>query len=371
MSGVQVEILAIAVVTAMACALPGVLLVLRRMALVSDAIAHSVLLGIVLAFLATGDIDSPLLILAAAVSGVVTVALVELLNRTRLVAEDASIGLVFPLLFSVGVILVSRYAGDVHLDVDAVLLGELAFAPFDRVSWGDADLGPKALWVMGSILLVNALLIGLFFKELKLATFDPALAAALGLAPAVLHYLLMALVSVTAVGAFEAVGSVLVVALMIAPPATAVLLSDRLWVVFGLALLAAALSALLGYGAAIWLDASIAGSMAVASGLLFAAALLFGPERGLVSVMRRRRRQRIDFALRMLVIHLRQHEGTDSVDHECKASHLSEHVAWAPAFAREVVSRAAQSELITQRGDQLRLTPTGAALADRSLVDVD
>lgn len=371
MSGVQVEILAIAAVTAMACALPGVLLVLRRMALVSDAIAHSVLLGIVLAFLVTGDLSSPLLILAAAATGVVTVVLVEILNRTRLVAEDAAIGLVFPLLFSVGVILVSRFAGDVHLDVDAVLLGELAFAPFDRVALGGVDLGPKALLVMGAILVLNALVIGAFFKELKLATFDPALAAALGLAPAFLHYLLMGLVSITAVGAFEAVGSVLVVALMIAPPATALLLSDRLWVVYALALLTAVLSAVLGYAVAIWMDSSIAGSMAVASGLLFALALVLGPERGLVSVLRRRRRQRVDFALRMLVIHLRQHEGTATVDDECSASHLTEHIAWAPAFARDIVSRAVQTGLIQQTGDQLRLTGSGITLADRSIVDVD
>src|SRR5690606_39215724 len=125
-------------------------------------------------------------------------------------------GLVFPVLFSIGVILISRYAGDVHLDVDAVLLGELAFAPFDRFILFDTDLGPRALWVMGAILALNIVAISLFYKELKLATFDAGLAAALGFAPGLIHYGLMSLVSVTAVGAFDAVGSILVVALMIA-----------------------------------------------------------------------------------------------------------------------------------------------------------
>ncbi len=132
------------------------------------------------------------------------------------------------MLFSIGVILISKFAGNVHLDLDAVLLGELAFAPFDRVQIGGWDLGPKGLWVMGTILVLNVVLVIAFFKELKLATFDPALAASLGFAPALLHYGLMSVVSVTAVGAFDAVGSILVVALMIGPPAAAYLLTDDL-----------------------------------------------------------------------------------------------------------------------------------------------
>src|SRR5688572_4582188 len=173
------DIQCISSVTAAACALPGVFLVLRRMALMSDAISHAILLGIVLAFFVTENIASPLLVLAAALTGVLTVSLVEMLNRTRLVREDAAIGLVFPALFSVGVILISRFAGNVHLDVDAVLLGELAFAPFNRLVVGGRDLGPRTLWLMGGVLLLNAGFIAAFYKELKLTTFDAALAGAL------------------------------------------------------------------------------------------------------------------------------------------------------------------------------------------------
>ncbi|MFW5942965.1 MAG: metal ABC transporter permease, partial [Chloroflexota bacterium] len=193
----QLEIQLIAVVAAVACALPGVFLVLRQMAMMSDAISHTVLLGIVIGFFLVGDINSPLLIVGAALMGVFTVSLVELLNRTRLVKEDAAIGLVFPALFSIAVILISRYAGDVHLDEDAVLLGELAFAPFERFELAGLDLGPVALYVMGAILLLNLLFITVFYKELKLATFDPGLAAALGFSPGLIHYGLMATVSVT------------------------------------------------------------------------------------------------------------------------------------------------------------------------------
>src|SRR5215207_5999608 len=201
MSITQIEIQAIAIVVAAACALPGVFLVLRRTAMMSDAISHTVLLGIVLTYFIVQDLASPLLIVGAAATGLLTVWLVGLLSRTRLVKEDAAIGLVFPALFSLAVIFISRFARGVHLDVDMVLLGELAFAPFDRLNVFGLDL-PRALVVMGAILLLNLAFILLFYKELKLATFDAALAATLGFAPALLHYALMALVSLTAVGAF-------------------------------------------------------------------------------------------------------------------------------------------------------------------------
>jgi manganese/zinc/iron transport system permease protein len=356
----EVEIQWIAAVTAAACALPGVFLVLRRMSLMSDAISHAILLGIVLAFFVTENIASPLLVVAAAATGVLTVSLVELLNRTRLVREDAAIGLVFPALFSVGVILISRFAGNVHLDVDAVLLGELAFAPFNRLVVGGMDLGPRTLWLMVAVLLLNAAFIAAFYKELKLTTFDAALAGALGFAPGVVHYLFMTLVSVTAVGAFEAVGSVLVVALMIAPPASAYLLTDRLPRMIGLSMGLAVVSALAGYWMSYLFDVSIAGSMATMTGVVFLLVFLFAPERGLLAIARRRRRQRWEFAQTMLAIHLLNHEGSPDEEEECRESHLHEHLRWEPEFARRVIRRAEGSGWIVHAGaDQLALTAAG------------
>jgi manganese/zinc/iron transport system permease protein len=162
----QVEIQLIAAVVAIACAIPGVFLVLRKMALISDAISHSILPGIVIGFFITEDLNSPLLILLAALMGVITVVLVEAIQITGLVKEDTAIGLVFPALFSIGVILIAKNANDVHLDVDAVLLGELAFAPFDRLIVSGTDIGPKSLWVMGTILLITIGMLFAFFKEL-------------------------------------------------------------------------------------------------------------------------------------------------------------------------------------------------------------
>jgi manganese/zinc/iron transport system permease protein len=357
------EIQWIAALTAAACALPGVFLVLRRMALMSDAISHSILLGIVLAFFVVHDLSSPLLVAAAAATGVLTVSLVELLNRTRLVREDAAIALVFPALFSVGVILISRYAGNVHLDVDAVLLGELAFAPFNRWEAGGVDLGPRALWLMGAVLLLNLGFVAAFYKELKLTTFDAALAGALGFAPGVVHYLFMTLVSVTAVGAFEAVGSILVVALMIAPPAAAYLLTDRLPRMIALSVAIGVGSALSGYWASYLLDVSIAGAMASMTGVAFLAAFFLAPERGLLALARRRRRQRWEFAQAMLAIHLANHEGAADAAEESREAHLGEHLRWPRDFAHGVVRRAEARGLLVRRGERLALTDRGRRVA--------
>ena len=365
----ELEIQLIGVTVAVACAVPGVFLVLRRMALMSDAISHSILLGIVLAFFVVEDLASPLLIAAAAATGVLTVALVELLHRTRLVKEDAAIGLTFPALFSIAVILISTQAGDVHLDTDAVLLGELAFAPFRRLVVGGVDLGPRSLWLMVGILALVLLFVTVFYKELKLSTFDPALAAALGFAPGLIHYAFMSLVSVTAVGAFDAVGSILVVALMIAPPAAAYLLTDRLPVLLGLSAAIAAVSAITGFWVAFWLDASIAGCMASMAGVLFALTFLFAPQRGWVARIRRRARQRVQFAVAMLTIHLLNHEGSPEAAVESRLDHLPEHLRWTPAFAERIAERAEREGLVRREsGVRLILTDQGRAQAREAML---
>lgn len=368
MTGSQIDIQIIAAVTAAACAIPGVFLVLRRMAMMSDAISHSILLGIVLAFFVVESTTSPLLIFGAAAIGVLTVVMVEALQRTGLVMEDAAIGLVFPLLFSIGVILISRYAGDVHLDIDAVLLGELAFAPFDRLEVGNWDLGPKGLWMMGGILILNLVLVKLFFKELKLATFDSALAATLGFAPAAIHYGLMTVVSVTAVGAFDAVGSILVVALMIGPPAAAYLLTDDLRNMVVLSILIGVASAIGGYWVAHWLDASIAGAMATTTGIVFLGTLLFAPRQGVIASFRRRNRHRVDFAQTMLTIHLLNHEGTEAAYEESKVDGLEEHLRWDVDFMNRVVRLARRAGLVTESNGVLSLTDLGRTRAQQAML---
>ncbi|MBX7247208.1 MAG: metal ABC transporter permease [Candidatus Sumerlaeaceae bacterium] len=364
----ETEIQIIASVTAVACALPGVYLVLRRMALISDAITHSILFGIVVAYFFTKELNSPWLIVAAAATGVLTAALSEALSNTRLVYRDAAIGLVFPVLFSIAIILISRFAGNVHIDTDSVILGELALAPFDRFMVHGNDLGPISLWVMGCILAVNAAALVVFHKELKLATFDAGLATALGFSPILLHYGLMTLVSVTAVGAFEAVGSILVVALMIVPPATAYLLTDRL---SRMILWSAGISvagAIGGFWLAWKLDASIAGCIAAVQGLLFAAAHLCAPNRGLLAMLMRRQRQALEFAQKMLAIHLLNHENKPEAEIENSVAHLDQHLRWKRDFVKRVVARSERQGLVIEADGRLTLTESGRQLAQESLV---
>lgn len=368
MSIYEWEIVAVGAVVAAACALPGAFLVLRRLSLMSDAITHTVLLGIVLAFFVVEDLSSPLLMLGATAVGLLTVWLVELLKKSRLVAEDAAIGLVFPFLFSIAVILISRYAGDVHLDTDAVLLGEIALAPQERFVLAGFDLGPQAAWVMGAILVADLAFILAFFKELKLATFDPGLAAALGRSPTVMHLALMAFVSVTAVGAFDAVGSVLVVAFMIGPPATALLLTYRLGTVLLISVALGAASAPLGYLLARRLDASISGAMATVVGVAFVASFVLAPRRGLVATARRRARQRWEFAQKMLAAHLFNHEGLEEQHRESRVDHIDGSLGWDTAFRVQVVTRARRSGLVDHHDGELALTEAGREFARRALV---
>jgi manganese/zinc/iron transport system permease protein len=366
MSLPQIEIQLVAAVVAVACALPGVFLVLRRMGMMSDAISHAILPGIVVGVFVTGTLHSPLLLVAAALTGLLTAVLVETINSTGQVKEDAAIGIVFPVLFSLGVILITTFAGDMHIDTEAVLLGELAFAPFNRLIAFGLDLGPQALWTMGSVLVLNALFLALFYKELKLATFDPDLAASLGFRPRVLHYALMGLVSLTAVSAFDAVGSILVVALMVGPPMSAYLLTDRLDGMIGLSAGLSILNAVLGYWGAHLLDVSIAGTMAATTGLVFGLVFLTAPERGLLAQWRRQRQQKWRFAEEMLAVHLRQHEHTPTAARECRVDHLQEHLNWDPSFAERVVERAVSHGAVRRENGHLRLTDEGREVAQEA-----
>ena len=364
----HLDIQLIAIVTAVACALPGVFLVLRRMTLMSDAISHAILPGIVLAFFLTESLSSPLLILAAAGTGVLTVLFVELLQRTKLVKADAAIGLTFPALFSIGVILISRFANNVHLDMDAVLLGELAYAPFNRLEVFGYDLGPVSLSVMGAILIVNLAFILVFYKELKLVTFDANLAAALGFAPTLIHYGLMTLVSVTTVGAFDAVGSILVVALIAGPPATAYLMTDRLSRMLILSAIIGSVNAISGYWFASLFDVAIAGAIATMTLFIFGLIFLGVPKRGLIAIARRRVRQKWEFAQTMLVIHLFNHEGLPEAEAESAMAHLHEHLSWDPTFTTQVVKYALNNRYVSQEETQLTLTEHGRTIAQQALV---
>jgi manganese/zinc/iron transport system permease protein len=274
---------------ASACGILGCFLVLRRMAMIGDAISHSVLPGIVIAFLISGTRDSLAMLLGASILGLVTVFLIQMFHQSG-VQADASIGVVFTALFALGVVLVSVYTRQVDLDLDCVLYGEIAYTPLNTLTMFGVDVGPKAIWSIGIALLAILVCLGLFYKQFKLCAFDPALAAALGIPVAFFHYLLMGLVSMTTVASFESVGAILVVGMLVAPAATAYLLTEKLSRMLAISVGAGILSSVLGYGLAILLDASIAGCMIAVAGLLFVAAFLFSPTHGYVTKRLRQRR---------------------------------------------------------------------------------
>jgi manganese/zinc/iron transport system permease protein len=215
---------------------------------------------------------------------------------------------------------------------------------------------------------LNLLFILLFYKELKLATFDASLAAALGFAPTLIHYGLMTLVSVTTVGAFDAVGSILVVALIAGPPATAYLMTDRLSRMLVLSAVIGSVNAVGGYWVAHLFDVSIAGAIATMTLLIFGLIFLVVPNRGIIAIARRHARQKWEFAQTMLVIHLLNHEGLPEAETESEITHLYEHLRWDPTFAIQVVRYALNNRCVSQQETQLILTEQGRSMARQALV---
>ncbi len=345
-----------------AAAVLGTFLVLRGASMLSDAISHSIVLGIITVWILTGQAEGPVQIIGAALTGVLTVFLTETLTRTRRVHSDAAIGLVFPALFSIGVLLINLFARDVHIDQDTVLLGEIGFSWLDTFTIAGYRVPQAVVW-MGMMATLNIGFVALFYKELKLATFDPALAKALGFAPAALSYALLALTSGTAVAAFDSVGAILFIAFIIVPPAAAHLLTDRLSLTLVYACLFAVTSAIGGYAAALWLNVSIGGAMAVMTGICFALAFTFGPRYGLFAQLARRRAREGENECRTLAVHLFNHEGTERADEENVAAALHEHLHWSTAKAQRVLIKSLDDGFIQRTGPRLVLTPLGRSMA--------
>jgi manganese/zinc/iron transport system permease protein len=256
-----------------ATGLLGPFLVLRRQALMSDAVSHAVLPGIVLAYLVIGTRAPVPVVLGAGLFAVLCVLGVDALRSTGLVASDAAIALVFPALFALGVLGVTQFADDVHLDLDATIYGEIAFVPFRTADVLGVEVA-RAPLVLAVVCVLVGLVVAALWKELRAATFDPQFARTIGRRPVLLGRVLLVLVAVTAVSAFEAVGAILVVTLLIVPAAAAHLLTDSLARMVALAIGIGWVAAFGGREVAAAFDASIAGSMGLVATACFAGALL-------------------------------------------------------------------------------------------------
>jgi manganese/zinc/iron transport system permease protein len=272
------------------CGLVGCFVILRRMALVGDAISHSILPGITLAFLLTNSRDTLPMMLGAVAAGVVTVALIEAIRYTSRIKPDAAIGIVFSSLFAVGVILISVFADEVDLDAECVLYGELGFIPLQDIAYfGEIVIGPEPVVRMAIIALIAIVLLFAFFKEMIVTSFDSGLAASLGINPTRYQYGLTLFLSIVIVSSFESVGVVLVIAMIIFPGATALMLTDRLPIALALSTVISGAYSLLGFHLATWLNASIAGGMTVIAGIVFGIVWAFAPQRGLIATLVRNR----------------------------------------------------------------------------------
>lgn len=448
---------------ALSSAVLGSFLLLRGLSLTTDAISHTVLLGIIVAFLVMvgllgmeADLSSPLLILGAAGSGVLTVVLTEMIERSGLVKEDAALGLAFPFLFAIAILLIARFADNVHLDQDSVMVGEIGvasanannycFANCDPITITPDDARakiirecvncvtegisprhpnaifeticencgtytagqivaqasrgnplvapeenpqlvfiPKSFGVMGILTLITVAFVVVVYKELKLATFDAGLAKALGFRPALLHYLLMVLVSLVAVGAFDAVGSILVVAFFIIPPATAYLLTNRLWVMLTFSPFIGVVSVFTGYefakGNFLWLvdmsavmrwlnntfgmslnptwDSSISASIVLMMFFFLLMAWLFSPKFGVVALMIQRRNQQRQFAEQVVLGHIYHHRHTEIEAAELCAETLHEHFRWSKRRMAWCIARLRTFHYITLQAGQVALTERG------------
>lgn len=386
-------IVVIGALAAMACALPGCFLLLRRQSMMGDAISHTSLLGIVAAFFAShclvklGVISAatePLLrhaamCLGAVVVGVMSAWLAESLQKLGNVESSAALGVVFTSLFALGLLLIRAVADDVHIDPDCVLYGTIETSVLETIGTSDV---PRAVVVNGGMLVVNLVITVALFKELRLSAFDPALATTLGISVNAMHYGLMGVTAMTLVAAFESVGSILVVAMLIIPAATAFLLTKRLTVMIGLSLLVGVLSSVLGHLAALTLpplifqyfgmpdvhDASSAGMMAAAAGMLFIAAMLFGPRYGLASQVLHRLRMQVRIAGEDVLgrlYRLGETANGSSLGDDLNRRRIVRQIVkknWGARFATWSLGRRG---CVSGRGDELHLTDQGRDAARR------
>jgi manganese/zinc/iron transport system permease protein len=452
----QTTAIIVGTLIAISGALLGTFLLLRGMALTSDAISHTVLLGIVVAFMVMTELfnqepnlSSPWLIIGAAAAGVITMVLTELIYRSGLVKQDAALGLAFPLLFAISIILISRFVEDAHIDEDAVMVGEIGIAwantnshciencvtviitpdddlanlsrqctncrelgisprdegaEFREICTNCGTYSPGQAWQAGlieeepdlvfwpesvTVTAIMALLttgfVTIFYKELKLAAFDETLAKALGFRPGMLHYALILLVSLVAVGAFDAVGSILVIAFFIIPPAAAYLLTDRLAVMLVLSAFIGSVGAFFGYDLARgnflgiiqigdvlaflnrtfgmelverW-DSSISASMVLMIFFFFLMAWVLSPKYGMISTLIRRANQRRRFNNQVVLGHVYHHQNTATEFEELAADTLYQHFRWSQAKMRRVLTRLRTSNLIQTANNVVQLTPHG------------
>lgn len=344
-------------ITSICCSLLGVFLVLRDMSMIADAIAHSVLLGIVIAFFITQDIGSMWLLVGAAIFGVITVAVIELIGKSRRVARSDAIGVVFPMFFSLAVVLISRYARNVHIDTDVVLMGEVIFTSLDTVEIGGIML-PTGFIKMLIITIINIFFILIFYKPLKISSFDEEYAILLGIPIGIIFYGFMTLTSLTAVMAFDSVGSILVLSFFITPAATSYIVSKDLKGMLIFSVIFSIINCTIGTVLAIYLNSSLTGMCAFVGMMIFIIVVVLNKKGILFNYMRNKKilsRVRCD----MFVIHIGNHLGDGTSVSENGVSNIHNHLVWSKKELKDTTRYLIDNGIIYISDDEYKLTDEG------------
>lgn len=357
--------LSVAVCCAVSCGTIGCFLVLRRLSLLGDAISHAILPGLAAAFILGGTREPGAMLIGALAVGLLTAGLAAGVKRIGRLPHDAALGVVFTSLFALGVLMITWVAGSIDLDPGCVLYGLIETVSLDTVALSGTEIPRAMLWQAG-LLLGNIALIVLLFKELRITSFDPGLATALGFGAGAVQLILLTAVAATTVISFEAVGSILVIALLVAPGATAQLLTDRLGRLVILSGVLGASAAVLGYLGAVALDASISGMISVAAGAQFLAAVVAAPKYGVVSRIVRNLRLSLRIAREdVLGLLYRVGEGTETESPAALQQSQLLRSSGSPWLTRLACRQLRARDQIVHRGGECALTPKGLEEARR------
>ena len=351
------------VITAIATLIPGIILVLKRNALIIDGMSHAVLLGIVVFLIFTQDINSPLLIIGGSLSAVLMIVIVELINRTKLIPYDAAIGLVFPALFSLSVLLINIYLKNVHFHKESILMGEVAYLPFDQLNFRGISIGPKAMYLVGIIAIVNISFFMLFKKELQISIFDPIGAKSMGFMPTILHYIVMIIAAFTVMVSFRVVGAILVVGFLVVPAISGYLLTRTLMSLFVTSLVLTICSSLLGTGLATVLNWSIIGTVSMTMGVFFFIIYIFAPEKGILTQYKKKQNKKIFYSQRILLRHLYHHHDSQEEEEECSVDSFYYHINWNKNFAKKILQQNIEARWVIVDQKIIKLTDVGKKIA--------
>lgn len=356
------DMIILMVLTNVACTVIGLLLILKNQSMLADAIAHSVLLGIVLAFMVIGKIDSIWLVVSAGIFGVITIVLIESLERTNLLKSDASTGLIFSFMFALSIILITRYLSNSQLSTEVVLMGNIIFETFNTFADTNIIKGYISISIM---LIINLIFICVFFKEIKLSLFDPKQAHIAGFSVVFFNYAIMTLASFTAVIAFDIVGAILVISSFITPAATAYLLTKDFKWTLALSIVIAIFDAVIGVVIAYFMNLSVSGVTAFVSGAIFVLVWIFAKDGVIVSQIKRTI-TKVELKKGVYMLHIKNHMQYSSID-DGSVDRANEHLGWKDSTLKKYTNTLLNKNYIKVVNNKYKLTEKG----DKYCIDLE